>query len=331
MPLKPCQRPVADAVSRRSILGGGPGHGSLPPQGSVCLGCPSPVCPPASWQSTRGSADGAGCAPAPICRPGSSARSALGADAPCGEPLATGWPARLPPCGRPPQRVWPLRSAAVAPAVGVPQALVRHDPPGKSARWRVACGGAGATPLHPLPGWPALRPASPPRLPLGSPSGSRALPGARRASHVPHEAHGMREALPVRRWRALCGRRGGRVSAGPPPLWATPFRPFGVLVLTTCIRRALPFALSSHPSSRPPEGSPSCPSAPAWRPTFFVRRHGPKRVLPPGSPGRLAWEGTDGSTSGYVLRSEVITAPRATSCRSPHRPGRAQCTHTVLR
>ncbi len=167
--------------------------------------------------------------------------------------------------------------------------------------------------------------------PLDGLPGSRALPGARRASHVPHEAHGMREALPVRRWRALCGRRGGRVSAGPPPLWATPFRPFGVLVLTTCIRRALPFALSSHPSSRPPEGSPSCPSAPAWRPTFFVRRHGPKRVLPPGSPGRLAWEGTDGSTSGYVLRSEVITAPRATSCRSPHRPGRAQCTHTVLR
>src|SRR4029453_17063497 len=176
---------------------------------AMCRGWPSPVGPPDSWQRTSGAADVAGRAPAPICRPGSPSRSALGADAQGCAPAATGGQARLPPCGRPPQRGLPRLASAVSPAGGWPKSLVRPAPQGQAARWRVEGGGAGPPPLHPMTGWPSRFPASPPRLPIGSPYGALALVGERRADHVPHASHWVRDALPVGRWGAIGGGRGG--------------------------------------------------------------------------------------------------------------------------
>src|SRR5215510_9244033 len=64
-------------------------RGPHPPQGSVCLGFPSPVSPLEAWRKTSGSADVEGLAPCPICRPVSPSRYALGADAQGCEPAAT--------------------------------------------------------------------------------------------------------------------------------------------------------------------------------------------------------------------------------------------------
>ena len=64
-------------------------RGPHPLQGSVCLGFPSPVSPLEAWRKTSGSADVAGLAPSPICRPVSPSRYALGADVQCCEPAAT--------------------------------------------------------------------------------------------------------------------------------------------------------------------------------------------------------------------------------------------------
>src|SRR5919198_3970925 len=97
--------------------------------------------------------------------------------------------------------------------LGGPKSRVMQEPPGKLARLRVECCCACSTPLHPLTGGPSLLPVSRTRLPIGSPYGSLSLAGERRAYHVPHEYHWMSEALPVRRWRDICGRRYGSVSA----------------------------------------------------------------------------------------------------------------------
>ena len=92
------------------------------------------------------------------------------------------------------------------------------------------------------------------------------------------------------------------------------------------------------PSGRPVI-PPSRPSAPGLAvvpglsrvaPHLAVRRPCPKSFLPSGGPGRLAWEGTAGSTAGEVLRLSVIPAPRAPSCRRPPRSRRAALPHRAL-
>jgi hypothetical protein len=62
-----------------------------------------------------------------------------------------------------------------------------------------------------------------------------------------------------------------------------------------------------------------------------VRLLCPKSCIPSGYPGRMAWEGTDGRTPGSILVNPVITATRTTSCRKPHRSGRAGFPHPVPR
>lgn len=182
-----------------------------------------------------------------------------------------------------------------------------------------------------MTGGPSRAPASPPRPPMGSPDGSLSLPGERRAYHVPHEYQGMIEAPPVRRGRDIGGRRCGSASTWPPPLWAKPHSPFGVVDRTTVISGAQGCALSSPPRSRPPRGWQACTISHEARPPCSVRRHGPKRFRPSDDSGRMSWEGADGSTSGSVNRPLAYQRLRATSWRNPHRLGREACPHTVPR
>jgi hypothetical protein len=167
-----------------------------------------------------------------------------------------------------------------------------------------------------------------------------ASPSARLTAHVPlRERDGL---ATVRTSTRGCGRlclfAGGATSAGddagasPPghfPLGPSLSAPLAWGLSRRLSAVHLPFARASPPCSRPPWGWQSCTPSHESRPPWVVRLHGPKRFLPPRDPGRRSWEGTDGRTAGDVLRLEVITAPRATSCRSPHRPGRAPGTPPV--
>ena len=47
----------------------------------------------------------------------------------------------------------------------------------------------GATPIHPITGWPSLLPSSHARTPIGLPCGSLSLAGDVRGCHVPSQSH----------------------------------------------------------------------------------------------------------------------------------------------
>ena len=125
------------------------------------------------------------------------------------------------------------------------------------------------------------------RLALRPPylSGERSDTGLPRSARVPW----MREALPVRRWRHICGRRCRNISTWPLPFWAKPVSPFGLLDLTTFIGSSRALAMSSHPRSRPPWGSQSCTHSHEAHTTWLVRLHCPKSFIPSGCPGRMSW------------------------------------------
>jgi len=72
---------------------------------------------------------------------------------------------------------------------GWPNSLVMQDQMDVSQLSRGVMLPVGATPLHPITGWPSLLPSSSSRTSIGSPCGSLSPAGDVRGYHVPSQSH----------------------------------------------------------------------------------------------------------------------------------------------
>src|SRR2546428_4296585 len=108
----------------------------------------------------------------------------------------------------------------------------------------------GATPIHPITGWPSLLPSSPSCTSVGSPCGSLSLTGDVRGCHVPSQSHtnGVGALCPPVALLPMTRKRGVLVPATV-PFWLKPSSTFGLFSVTMFIERSPGFALPSIPHS----------------------------------------------------------------------------------
>src|SRR5262249_54107924 len=136
---------------------------------------------------------------------------------------------------------------------GWPNSLVMQDQMDVSPLARGVMLPVGATPLHPMTGWPSLLPSSPSRTSIGSPCGSLSLAGDVRGCHVPSpsQPNGLGALCPPVALRPMTRKRGVLVPATV-PFWPKPASTFGLFSVTMFIERspgfAIPFILAPSPS-----------------------------------------------------------------------------------
>ena len=148
---------------------------------------------------------------------------------------------------------WESAPVSVATAVicllslrGCPRSLVRQDQTDVSALSRGVMLPGGATPIHPITGWPSLLPSSPSRTPIGLPYGSLSLAGDVRGYHVPSQSqpNGLGALCPPVALLPMTRKRGLLVPATV-PFWLKPASTFGLFSVTMFIERSPGFAIPS--------------------------------------------------------------------------------------